>query len=377
MTPPSTIDVQLLLNLAPAPAYVTEKLESIEVTRNDNSPSGFQLHFHADRTARLSMDFSLLAGSLLQPSTRVTIAVVMNGTPTILMDGFVTRHELSHGKQFGASTLTVTGEDVSVVMDRVQLSIEYPAMGDAAIALLVLAKYVALAVPMVIPTVTDIAPLPVERVPQQSSTDRGYLMQLAAPHGYIFNVQPGPFAGTNTVYWGPRPRIGTVNRALTVDSGPATNVESLTFQLDSLAPLLVYGMVQDNDTELDLPLATLVSTVFPDFATNPALDVLSLLQKRNLYCDPRFGYMKALIDAQSQTNTSTDQVVTGQGEVDTVRYGDILAVPGLVDVRGTGNSYDGRYYIQAVTHTIARGSYKQAFTLNREGVGSTVSSVNS
>jgi hypothetical protein len=369
---PSTINVQLLLNLAPAPSYVTEKLESIQVTRNDNSPSGFQLVFHADRTSGLSMDFSLLSGGALQPGTRVTIAVVVSGSPTVLIDGFVTRHELSHSKQFGASTLTVTGEDISVAMDRVEFSIEYPSMGDGMIALLVLSKYMAWAVPNVIATYADIVPLAIESVPQQSGTDRSYLMQLAAPYGYIFNVQPGPSAGSNTAYWGPKPRTGPVNRALTVDSGPATNVESLNFQLDSLAPVLVYGMVQDNITELDLPLATVVSTNYPAFATKPRLDVLSLLQRRNLFCDPRYGYPKATIDAQAQTNSSTDQVVVGQGEVDTIRYGDILAVPGLVDVRGSGTSYDGRYYIQAVTHTIARGSYKQAFTLNREGTGSTI-----
>jgi hypothetical protein len=372
---PSTIDLQLLLNSAPAPTYVIEKLESVQVIRNDNSPSGFQLSFHADRTAKLSADFALLSGGFLQPSTRVTISVVLSGTPTVLIDGFITRQELSHDREFGASTLTIIGEDVSVAMDRVQFSLEYPEMGDSVIALFVLAKYAVLAVPNVIPSPADLIPLAVENVPQQSGTDREYLMQLAAPYGNIFNIQPGPSAGTNTAYWGPKPREGVVNRALSVDMGPATNIESLSFQYDSLSPLLVYGMVQDTLSEDDLPLATLGSTRTPAFATQPALNVFSLLQRRNLFCDPRYGYLKALVDAQAETDVSTDQVVVGSGELDTIRYGDILNVPGLVDVRGTGNSYDGRYYIQTVTHTIARGSYKQAFTLNREGLGSTISSV--
>jgi hypothetical protein len=372
---PSTVNLQLMLNMVPAPAYVTEKLESVQVTRNDNGPSGFQLIFHADRTAGLSQDFALLSGSLLQPTTRITISVVLSGTPTVLMDGFITRQELSHSKQFGASSFTITGEDVSVAMDRVEISLEYPEMGDSVIALLVLAKYMAFLTPNVIATASDLIPLAVENVPQQSGTDREYLMQLAAPYGYIFNVQPGPSAGMNTAYWGPKPRTGRVNRALTVDMGPATNVDALSFQFDSLAPILVYGMVQDDFTEIDWPLATLTSTREPAFASSPALDVFGLLQRRNLFCDPRYGYLKAMVDAQAQTDLSTDQVVVGQGELDTLRYGDVLAVPGLVDVRGSGQSYDGRYYIQTVTHTIARGSYKQAFTLNREGLGSTVSSV--
>lgn len=372
---PSSINLQLLLNMAPAPLYVMEKLESVQVTRSDNGPSGFQLSFHADRTAALSPDFALLSGSALAPATRVTIAVTISGSVTVLIDGFITRQELAHSKTFGASTLTITGEDISVAMDRVEWSLEYPEMGDSAIAMVVLLKYMSMATPFVVPTEADLIPLAVERVPQQSSTDREYLMQLAAPYGYIFNIQPGASAGSNTAYWGPRPRTGTVNRALSVDLGPATNVESLNFQFDSLAPTLVYGMVQDDITEETLPLATLASTRLPPFATSPALDLFGLLQRRNLFCDPRYGYLMAMVNAQAQTDMSTDQVVVGQGELDTVRYGDVLNVPGLVDVRGSGLSYDGRYYIQAVTHTIARGSHRQAFTLTREGVGSTVSRV--
>jgi hypothetical protein len=41
-------------------------------------------------------------------------------------------------------------------------------------------------------------------------------------------------------------------------------------------------------------------------------------------------------------------------------------------VRGAGYNYDGLYYVKRVKHTLGRGQYKQAFTLTREGKGSTV-----
>ena len=53
----------------------------------------------------------------------------------------------------------------------------------------------------------------------------------------------------------------------------------------------------------------------------------------------------------------------------------MLRAPGVVGVRGAGHDYDGLYYVQEVTHDIAPGSYKQSFTLTREGLGSTVPSV--
>src|SRR5262249_44556940 len=207
---PSAINLQLSLGTAapsPAPAYLTEKLESVEVTRKDNGPSGFQLVFKADRTNGLSADFALLSSPLLQPNIRVIVSVTIDSTPTVLIDGFITQQELAHSKQFGASTLSVTGEDVSVLMDRVELSCEYPQLSDAAIVLLVLAKYALVATPTVVPTLASIAPFALERVPQQNATDRCYIQQLASPYGYIFHVRPSPMAGMNIAYWGPPIRV--------------------------------------------------------------------------------------------------------------------------------------------------------------------------
>ena len=70
------------------------------------------------------------------------------------------------------------------------------------------------------------------------------------------------------------------------------------------------------------------------------------------------------------TNVSTDRVVVATGELDTIRYGHILTAPGLVGLRGAGCSYDGLYYVQQVTHTLARGTYTQNFTLTRSGTDS-------
>jgi hypothetical protein len=44
-------------------------------------------------------------------------------------------------------------------------------------------------------------------------------------------------------------------------------------------------------------------------------------------------------------------------------------------VRGVGQAFDGLYYVKQVKHTIKRGSYKQNFTLARNGLISTLSQV--
>jgi hypothetical protein len=81
--------------------------------------------------------------------------------------------------------------------------------------------------------------------------------------------------------------------------------------------------------------------------------------------------MQAYARAQGITDASTDNVVMITGELDALRYGELLSARGLVGLRGVGYSYDGLYYVKNVTHSIQRGDYKQRFTITREGLGST------
>jgi hypothetical protein len=68
-------------------------------------------------------------------------------------------------------------------------------------------------------------------------------------------------------------------------------------------------------------------------------------------------------------------VVTAEGELDTMRYGDLLQARALVGLRGAGYSYDGLWYVRRVKHQIQKEKYTQSFSLCREGLGSTVPAV--
>ena len=68
--------------------------------------------------------------------------------------------------------------------------------------------------------------------------------------------------------------------------------------------------------------------------------------------------------------------VTCEGSLDVTRYGGVLKARQLVGVRGAGPAFDGLYYVKSVTHKIKRGEYKQNFTLTRNGLVSTVPTVN-
>ena len=352
----------------PAPLLLMDNLDSVEVTHSDQGRSGFQMVFRAGRTRTDLVDYGLLTNPLLKPLNRVVLLVTFNAFPEVLMDGIITHSELNPGNAPGSATLTVTGEDVSIMMDLKERPVEHPAQPEAVIALKIIASYPKLGlIPVVIPPPTVDIPLPTERTPVQQGTDLQYLQDMAARFGYVFYVTPGPAPLVNTAYWGPPKRIGVPQRALSVNMGPNTNVASINFQYNALQPTFVEGRVQDRQTGQDMPVQTRTSTRIP-LSSQPAALTQSDVRTRQ-FRQTGLNTVQAFARAQGETDASVDQVLTATGELDTGAYEAILKPRGLVGLRGAGYSHDGMYYVKRVTHRLRKGEYKQSFTLTRDGLG--------
>jgi hypothetical protein len=358
----------------PAPTDLSENIDKLEITHVDEGRSGFQIIFKAGRSGPFDiLDYKLLSNPLLKPNNRVIVMLILNAIPRVLMDGLIKHQQLNPSNEPGGSTLTITGEDVSVKMDQDEVTMEHPAQNEMIIATKIIAGYARYGlIPMVMPPFLIDFPNPVERIPVQSGTDLKYLQTLAERFGYVFYVKPGPAPGSNTAYWGPPVRAGTTARALSVNLGGQTNVDNIDFQYNAEEATLVRGRVRDRNLNQDLPVLTFASTRVPPMAAFPPLPFdIANVRETKLEDIEGLTYAQAYARAQSITNKSMDNVLTASGELDTVRYGDILEARGLAGLRGAGYSYDGLYYVKRVTHVIGRGEYKQRFTLTREGLGST------
>src|SRR5262249_2285082 len=160
---------------------------------------------------------TLIPAGYFDPMIRVIIVVTINGTPTVIMDGLITRQQMTPSNEPGASTFVVTGEDVSQAMDLTdQPRIPFPAMPAEARVALLIAKYAMFGiVPLVIPSILIDVPIPVDKIPTSEGTDLQYITKLANDVGYVFYVEPGPVPGTNVAYWGPEIKVGAPQRALT------------------------------------------------------------------------------------------------------------------------------------------------------------------
>jgi hypothetical protein len=290
------------------------------------------------------------------------------------MDGVITTHQFSPGTRPGGGTLTLTGEDVSVMMDLEKKRAEHPAQSEVLIALKLIASYGQYGlIPVVIPPANVDQPIPTQRTPVQQGTDLDYLKSMAQRFGHVFYIDPGPVPGLNFAYWGPPARSTLPQRALSVNVGPETNVDSISFTYNALAPTRVADEVLDGQTNLKLPVVTFFGTRMPPLAAQPALPFnlpnvrTSLLEKSG----HGLTYLQAYARAQAVTDKSLDNVVSAQGQLDALRYGGLLRPRGLVGLRGAGMTNDGLYYVKSVSHAISKGQYQQRFTLTREGTVTT------
>jgi len=354
----------------PAPLDLAEALKSVSVTNNDTGKSGFSLTFEVGRTSPLDMlDYALLLNPLLRPFTRVVLVVTFGVLPQVLCDGVITNIQLQPSNEPGASTLTVTGEDVSVMMDMKELPFPWPALPADKIVTLILAKYAQYALaPVVFPAIFPNPPSPTERVPVQTMTDLSYINFLAARQGYVFYVEPGPAPLTSIAYFGPDVRIPIPQPALNVNMDAHTNVESLSFTLNGLEKKIVIIRIFDPVTEkqtLEIPVPDL-SVLRPPLGAR-------LTPPARVELDDHFAKLSPNEAAQMALGVmwNSNDAVTASGSLDVLRYGRILRSRLLVGVRGAGLTYDGMYYVNSVTHSIKRGEYKQSFSLSRDGLIST------
>ncbi len=356
----------------PVPQEVLDALISVQVTTTAGDASGFQLTFTLNNRSPLQTLFLLSGGSPI-PLMRVIITATVNGTAEVLMDGVMTHHEVSPGADPGHSTLTVTGKDLTQVMDYIDFSgIPYPAMPAEARVALILAKYAVLGIlPMVIPSVLIDLPLPTDRIPRQQGKDLAYVKALADEVGYVFYLDPGPVPGMSVAYWGPEIKVGAPQPALNINLDAFTNVESLNFRFNADQKLLPIVFIQNPQTKVPIPIP------IPDITPlNPPLGAIPPIPKgiEPITETAKYSPIRGAMIGLAKAAKSADGV-TGTGTLDVLRYGRVLKARQLVGVRGAGPAFDGLYYVKSVTHHIKRGEYKQDFTLGRNGLLSTVPTV--
>jgi hypothetical protein len=357
----------------PVPRDVLDAVQEVKVESNSGeTQSGFEISFRISNRSPLQTLF-LLAGGAGIPVLRVVIAVTLGGETTVLIDGVMTHHEL-RSDAGPVSTLVMKGKDSSALMDILPFDgLPYPAMPPALRVVVALAKYAALGiVPLVIPSVLEDVPIPIDRIPRHQGTDLAYITALAHEVGYVFYIDPGPVPGVSKAYWGPEIRVGAPQPALNLAlDGPHGNVKSLTFRFDKERKELPIVFIQEPVSKAPIPIPIPdVTPLNPPLGLVPPLPPKVTLLKDTAKMNPLQAAMRGLAYAADHSDS-----VFGTGALDVYRYGHVLKARQLVGVRGAGEAFDGLHYVSAVSSSLKRGEFTQSFSLARNALLSTLPTV--
>jgi phage protein D len=364
----SSIRLKLLIGpTVPGPAdpEVIDAISSVEVTNTDSGRDGFQLRFTLGKDVKdLLLDYSLLLKNFFEPPNRVIIIVYIGASPPqVLIDGIITSHQIAPSNTPGGSTLVITGEDISLQMDLEEKDKTFKNQSDSQIVAAILKDYLTYGV-KANPTTTDLRRSENQGNTTQQGTDLAFIQQLASRNGFVFYVEPTQVPAVTTAYWGPPKYESTPQPALSMNMGPDTNLESLSFSFNALGPAKPKVAILDPDTKERTPVSVPPSSR-PPLASVPTTSLRTTLPRDTANKEQAEAALRAIALASNSADA-----VTGSGQLDAVRYGGVLRARQLVGVRGVGNSYDGSYYVSQVTHQIKPGEYKQSFSLSREGRGS-------
>jgi hypothetical protein len=356
----------------PAPKELMDALTSAEVNVAASGRSGFQLNFTLANSSPLQTYFLLAMGAPV-PFIRVVLVASLGGLPQVIMDGIVKHTEVVPDAMKGSSTLAITGEDLTALMDLTDNSGNpFPMLTpDLRVAKILGAYAVFGVVPNVSPVLTPDVEAPTSKTPSQKGTDLAYINQLAGEAGYVFYLQPGPMPGASQAYWGPPIKIGMPQPALNVNLDTWTNVESLNFQYEPQNAVTPIVYVQDPLTGASVPVS--IPSVNP---LDPPLGLIVPVPQKteDMKNTAKLPTAQALMLGMAKAS-ATANVVTGTGTISVLRYGSILQARQLVGVRGAGLAFDGLYYVDSTKHQIKPGEYKQSFTLKRNALMANVPAV--
>ncbi|MGW4883954.1 hypothetical protein [Streptomyces murinus] len=360
------VHVQLLMGptlARPVPLEVAEALLSAQITATAGERSGFQFAFDLSKNGLLNQ--RLLPEGYFDPKTRVILTVSVRGAPEVLFDGLIVRQEVGASNIPGHSTLTVTGEDLTLLMDLEERTARYPNLPPSERVLAILRRYSDYGIrPDVYREKIAQPPHQDLRVHYQTGTDLQYVTELAGANGYTFYLEPGPNPGQSAARWGPEVRLGLRQHALNVNMDSQSTVDQLTFAYDGTAREEPQARWQDPGTRQ--------STLLPQPPISPLRPPLGrraspALKRKTLSGTAKQQREQAEAELLARAAVSAD-VISGSGSLDVNRHGYLLQPRRLVGVRGAGRAYDGDYYVKSVTHNLRPGSFQQNFTLSREGL---------
>jgi hypothetical protein len=348
----------------PVPPDVSDALERVELETAIGERATFHLTFDQDGRPGLPERFLLNTGDLL----RVVLVLNEAGVSSALMDGVMVVHTVAMANNSKPS-LVISGEDLTSLMDLVEVGRSFAGMPlQARVTLLLSAYSVFGVVPAVIaPPIAD-TPVPAERIPHQNTTDYAYIRALADSVGFRFTLEPGPTPASSVAYWGPEPRADREHPKLVIDVARLSGIDALQLSFDANRRVAPQALVLEPISKSVIPV--------------PAPDITALVRPLGGVVPPAHQH-RWLRDTAKMTpldaagallavGARSAEAMSGRGALDVGQTRVSLRAGAIVDVRGAAKPFDGLFEVSRVHDTFTSSSHTQTFELLRAGIGAEV-----
>ena len=312
--------------------------------------------------------WTLLDDALFTRLANLKLSVTVgSGAAIPLINAYVIEVDTNFNSAPGGSEMVITAMDPTVLMHLDEKVKSWPNMMDSDVASSIFSDSSYRFTPVV--ESTKWSRQENDHTLMQRGTDIQFLHQLAERNGYECFVEMND-AGEIEGHFHPPKHDAQPQGTLTVNMGSATNVNRFRAKFDMLGPATAKATTLDPDDKSSQKGQADDASQADGMGDTPSVPedrprkvLLSQLGMAQAGEVQKF--------AQSVVDKSSWSIVA-EGEVNTVAYGGTLKAKQPVMVRGVGQQFSGRYYVERVLHQIGSdGSYVQKFTLRRNATGLT------
>jgi hypothetical protein len=360
-----TTSFDILIGGSPAKDFDADIVE-LEVEENVDLPGAFKLTLPVALTS--VGDYDTISDARLAPLSNIAItARAKDGQTHCLIDGYVLAQEAHLDTGTAKSTLKISGEDASWLMNMTEKAREWVDVTDGNVANAIFGEY---------GFTPDASNLDDDSPPHtadgaslmQRATDAQFLRELARRNGKLFRVYCTDTPGQRTGLFGKPNLGGDPVTVLSLNPSASATIGAVDISWDIMRPSAVVAM-QAVFTDSD-----------PDGAGGTTTDDgLGILDQRGLAEFTGAALTTLLTTVAEDAATLTERAqsvlreagwfVRCEGNTDANRLGSILRAGTVAQLSAAGALHSGNYYVWSVRHHITVERHEMQFVLVRNAVG--------
>jgi len=360
---PSSFD--LLVGGAAITDFDTTLLD-VEIEENVDMPGAFRVSLPIKVSAE--GDYDTPSDPRFGPMSNIAVtAQADDGQAHCLIDGYVLAHEIHLDAAAASSTLKISGQDASWLMNMAETVHEWADVTDGAAANTIFGNYGFTPDPKNLDDDSAAHTSDTTSLMQRAS-DAQFLRDLARRSGKFFRVFCTDTPGVRTGAFVTPSVDGDAVVTLTLNPPDDANIGPLAVSWDIMRPTSVSAqqlLFTDSSGEpaggdnTDSGIADLDASSLPTFAQQPVSALLTTPATDSGTLEQR---------ARSVLREA-GWFVRCEGSTETGKLGAIMRAGTIAEVEAAGSLHSGKYLVWSVRHHITANTHEMTFVLMRNAVG--------